>query len=284
MMRARPLLGTRVDIRVENPDPDAANAAIDRAFAAIADVHRLMSFHEAASDVSRLNRDASRQTVTVDARTFEVLRRASEFSARSAGLFDITSAGRLVKWGFLPQPENAPPPAASATWEDIILDAPDRVRFRRPLWVDLGGIAKGYAVDQAIAAMGSDSQIQVYVNAGGDLRLAGPHAEAVRLRSAIEMDAVPVIELEDGALASSSGCEHLRAHADGHVGPHVNGRTGTSVGTDSFASVVAADCTTADALTKVVLAAGAAAEPILGHFGAIAYFYAPDAGWRTLGA
>jgi thiamine biosynthesis lipoprotein len=284
MIRARPLLGTRVDIRVEDPDEDAANAAIDKGFAAIADVHRLMSFHESASDVSRLNREAAREAVAVDPRTFEVLRRARDFSERSDGLFDITTARHLVEWDFLPKPDGAPAPAPDASWRDVILQDENHVRFRKPLWIDLGGIAKGFAVDQAMAAMGVRRDIQVCVNAGGDLRVAGPRAETVRLRSALEIDAVPVIELEDGALASSSGREHLKERRNLSVGPHVDGRSGASVGMDSFVSVAAPDCLTADALTKVVLAAGARAEPILGHFGAIAYFYDLGAGWVTLGA
>lgn len=283
MIRARPLLGTQVDIRVEDPREAAANAAIDKGFAAIAEVHRLMSFHESASDVSRLNREAAMTAVAVDPKTFEVLQRAQAFSERSDGLFDITTAGRLVDWGFLPKPDGAPAPDARASWRDIVLEGQNRVRFRKPLWIDLGGIAKGYAVDRAIAAMDLGPGLQVCVNAGGDLRVAGPHAEPVRLRTVLPMDAVPVVEIEDGALASSSGREHLRTSPAGLVGPHVDGRRGTSVGADSFVSVAAADCLTADALTKVVLSAGAAAQPVLCHFGAIAYFYGPGAEWVTLG-
>ncbi len=284
MIRARPLLGTRVDIRVEDPDESAANAAIERGFRAIADVHRLMSFHETTSDVSRLNRTAALEPVAVDPRTLEVLQRARDFSERSDGAFDITTASRLVAWGFLPKPDGAPMPAQKASWQDVMIEDENHVRFRQPLWIDLGGIAKGFAVDQAIAAIGARTDIQVYVNAGGDLRVAGPHVEAVRLRSVIEMDAVPVVEIEDGALASSSGREHLRDRGGSRVGPHIDGRSGASVGADNFVSVAAADCLTADALTKVVLATGALAEPVLGHFGAIAYFYGLGAGWVTLGA
>lgn len=284
MIRARPLLGTRVDIRVDDASDEDASAAIDRGFAAVADIHRLMSFHESGSDISRLNRDAAARAVAVDARTYDVLKSAQAFSERSEGLFDITTAGKLVEWGFLPKPEGTQAPAAAASWKDIVLEDGHRVRFRQPLLIDLGGIAKGYAVDQAVAAMGLGRDVQICVNAGGDIRIAGPHAEPIRLRSALEMDAVPVIELEDGALASSSGREHLRGYRDALVGPHVHGRNRASVGTDTFVSVAAADCLTADALTKVVLAAGPEAEAILCHFGAIAYFYEPGQGWTTLGA
>ena len=284
MIRARPLLGTRVDIRVEHPGDDAANAAIDRGFDAIATVHRLMSFHEVGSDVSRLNREAAQAGVHVDPRTFEVLRRACAFAERSDGLFDITTAGRLVEWGFLPRPEGAPTPSAHASWRDVILENECCVRFRMPLWIDLGGIAKGYAVDRALHAMNLAPSIQTLVNAGGDMRVAGPRPELINLRSAIAMESVPAVEIEDGALASSSGREHTKVIGCTGVGPHLNGRSGESVGVDSFVSVTAEDCLTADALTKIVLAAGQGAEAILGHFGAIAYLYDSKTGWTTLGA
>jgi thiamine biosynthesis lipoprotein len=240
-----------------------------------------MSFHEAASDVSRLNTDGV-LGVHVNPHTRVVLLCAQEIARHSDGLFDITTAAHLVTWGFLPAPTSSPPPKPGASWRDIVIQG-DVVSFARPLWIDLGGIAKGYAVDCAMAAMDVPARVQVVVNAGGDLRVAGPAAEPVRLRSALVTDAVPMVEIADGALASSSGCEHRRPFGNATVGPHV-GRDGVSVGAERFVSVAAHDCLTADALTKVVLAAGIDAEPILDHFRAIAHFYEAGAGWVTFGS
>lgn len=277
--RAKPLLGTLVEISVVGLDEDAAHRAIDRGFAAVAEIHALMSFHDAASDVSRLNAHGFFGT-RVDPHTRAVLSRAQEIAEHSDGLFDVTAAAHLVSWGFLPAPASTQPPESAASWRDIVVED-DVVRFLKPLWIDLGGIAKGYAVDRAVIAMDLPPHVQAVVNAGGDLRVAGPHAEPVLLRSALIIDAVPVVEIADGALASSSGREHQRPFHGSFVGPHV-GRGGISVGAQRFVSVAAHDCLTADALTKVVLAAGIDAEPILGHFGAIAYFYESGAGWVTL--
>ena len=279
--RAKPLLGTLVEISVVGLDDDAAHQAIDRGFSAVAEIHALMSFHDAASDVSRLNAHGF-FGVRVDPHTRAVLLRAQEIAEHSDGLFDVTVAAHLVSWGFLPAPAPARPPESAASWRDVVVED-DVVRFLKPLWIDLGGIAKGYAVDRAVIAMDLPAHVQAVVNAGGDLRVAGPHAEPVLLRSALITDAVPVVEIADGALASSSGREHQRPFNGSFVGPHV-GRGGISVGTQRFVSVAANDCLTADALTKVVLAAGIDAKPILGHFGAIAYFYEPGAGWVTLRA
>src|SRR5690348_15592797 len=94
--RARPLLGTKVSIRVESLDETQAHSAIDEAFAEIALVHGLMSFQEKGSDISRLNREACDRTVEVHPATFEVLHWAQRIGDASAGAFDITIAAKLV--------------------------------------------------------------------------------------------------------------------------------------------------------------------------------------------
>ena len=241
-----------------------------------------MSFHEPTSDVSRLNRMAAHEAVTVDPATFAVLMKAQALAEESNGVFDITVAADLVVWGFLPPPEFAPQPDHQASWRDIELSG-KTVRFRRPLWIDLGGIAKGYAVDCALATMALPARVQVSINAGGDLRIAGPASETVRLRAPSDGRHVPVLEIEDASLASSSGRDDVRLVDGNPVGPHVNGATHVSIGMDSFVSVAAKDCMTADALTKIVLARGAAAAGLLARHNATAYFNDGKT-WQTFGA
>jgi thiamine biosynthesis lipoprotein len=241
-----------------------------------------MSFHEPTSDVSRLNRAAVRQAVTVDPATFAVLETAQALAEESDGVFDITVATDLVAWGFLPRPKDAPETHPEASWRDVEL-GDKTVRFRRPLWIDLGGIAKGYAVDCALAAMALPAHAQVSVNAGGDLRIAGPNPERVQLRASSDGRHVPMLQIGNASLASSSGRDDLRL-ADGEtVGPHVNGTTHRSVGTHSFVSVVAEECVIADALTKVVLTRGADAAGLLARHNATAYFQ-DGVTWQTFGA
>jgi thiamine biosynthesis lipoprotein len=88
--RARPLLGTLVTVRVEGLERAASLAAMDAAFEEGALVHRLMSFHEESSDISRLNRQALSAPVEVHPYTFEVLKLAQRLSAETEGVFDIT--------------------------------------------------------------------------------------------------------------------------------------------------------------------------------------------------
>jgi thiamine biosynthesis lipoprotein len=280
--RARPALGTIVVVRAAFAEPQQAHAAIDAAFARIALVHRLMSFHEDGSDLSRLNREAARRDVRVDPHTFEVLRFARELAEASDGTFDPTVAAAVVGAGALPRPSSPAAPDPAASWRDVELDdGACAVRFRRPLWLDLGGVAKGYAVDLALEALRAAGCAQASVNAGGDLRVAGPESELVHLRCGPEQpDALPVIELRDAA-AASSGSHIDPAFA---AGAHLDGRTRRPVAANRFVTVIAATCMVADALTKPVMALGEASAGLLRRYGACAHLLDEGSDWRSLGA
>lgn len=280
--RCRPLLGTFVRIRVEGLAPERAHAAIDAAFAEITVIHRLMSFHEVESDVSRLNREAYLKSVVVDFRTHEVLARAVGISSHGDGAFDITVAPELVARGQLPVPE-APAPDATAMWRDIVLLDGTQVRHLKPLWIDLGGIAKGYAVDRATAILWAFSPTQASVNAGGDLCIMGPDSERIRLApDHCESDAAAMMDLENGSLASSCGQMAGRRLGRCPTGCHVDTRHGRALHAHQFVSVVAPRCMDADALTKIVMAKGACSAPLLAKYGARALVHDAKFGWRTI--
>lgn len=255
-----------------------------RAFTVVAAVHDLMSFHDPRSDVSRLNCEAWRRPVAVDPRTLGVLRLARRISAASAGVFDITIAPALVSRGFLPRPAGAPEPDKGATWRDITLQNDGCVRFRKPLWIDLGGIAKGFAVDAALLCRPRTPRASVSINAGGDLRVAGPGATEVLLNVAgQDLRRVPLVALTNRALASSYGQPARRRRGGAWVSPHLHGATHGNLSTTRFVSVVANRCAVADALTKVVLARGAAAASVLRKFKAQAFVHNPARGWQRIG-
>lgn len=100
--RAQPWLGTLVSMSVEGLPQADAHHAIDAGFAEVAAVHRLMSFHDASSDVSRLNLEAERKPVTVHPSTYRVLQEAMRISSCSNGCFDISVGAELVDWELLP--------------------------------------------------------------------------------------------------------------------------------------------------------------------------------------
>lgn len=277
--RARPLLGTLVEMRVEGLNAERARAAGEQAFVEIAAIHGLMSFHASGSDLDRLHRAAPGTPVRVDARTRNVLEWALRIAAASAGRFDPTVAAQQVARGLLPRPASSWSPDPAANWRDIEFVGARHVRLARPLWIDLGGIAKGFAVDRAVEMLVDAGAAQVCVNAGGDLRIAGARAEIINLRTQEGIEAPPGLELANAALATSAAAPGCPS------GPHVHGFTRRAIGSGSVVSVVAARCVAADALTKVVMCGDDdIAQRALKQFDAQACLHAAGKGWALLGA
>ncbi|NDE00289.1 MAG: FAD:protein FMN transferase [Gammaproteobacteria bacterium] len=277
LQQTRPGLGTYVTVGVSGLPRLEAEAALERAFATVARVEAILSFHAADSDLARLHASRVGCTVEVAADTFAVLQCADRLHRLSEGLFDVTVAPVLVQAGLLPAPTcSGWHPDPSARWGDVVLLPPNRVVFQRPVWIDLGGIAKGYAVDRAIEALQLPPTASGQVNAGGDLRVAGPEIQTVPLRVPGHPQSThPLVELQEASLASSASAATRTAHVDG--------RDHQAVTPGRFVSVVAPSCMLADALTKVALAEGSPLERVLAACEATAYLYASDIGWKVLG-
>ncbi|WP_460763355.1 FAD:protein FMN transferase [Lysobacter fragariae] len=259
MHRARPLLGTVVAIRAEG---DAElDAAIDAAFAEIEAVHRAMSFHDADAELSRVNREAARAPQAVGALTWRVLCASVALARASDGRFDPTIAPALVRSGHLPTPVDAPPPAADASWRDIELLPNRRVHLRKSSWLDLGGIAKGFAVDRAVAALRARGVASGVVNAGGDLRVFGHRSETITVRDPNDpTQSRPLLQLHDGAVATSAAYFSVDTAGRSAL---IDTRATTTLGHRASVSVCAPRAIWADALTKPVLADGEAVLPLL---------------------
>jgi thiamine biosynthesis lipoprotein len=263
--RARPLLGTFVEIGAVGEN---AALAIEAAFREIEVIHRLMSFHETHSDIARLNRAPILTAQQVDPRTYEVLSWAQKISSLSDGAFDITVGGKLVAAGFLPKPEGAEWPSEEVNFRDLSLLSDNRVLLRRRAWIDLGGIAKGYAVDRAAATLKHNGVGSGIVNAGGDLYVFGV-PQPIHIRHPEDASWLFSLgTLTDSAVASSSGCFTERPEDGDSADPLVDPRRNTTVRWQQSVTVVAPRCLIADGLTKVVRLAPRRAAKILPQFGA----------------
>jgi thiamine biosynthesis lipoprotein len=272
----RPAMGTLVHVSASGPGP-AVQQAVDAAFAAVDRIDRLMSFHDPQSELSRVNREADRTPQTVHPWTWAVLRRALRIAEASAGLFDITVAPLLVREGLLPGAADAS--RRCGNWRHIVLMPERRVFLERPMLVDLGGIAKGFAVDLAIHALRKGGCTQGVVNAGGDLRRFGPSPQPIHLRRRDGL--VQVAELRCGAVATS--VPHA-IHADRlaqPIGSIFDPRTQQPWSGSGAVMVAAPSCVIADALTKVAALAGPACEPVLARFGARALWDADPVSLAT---
>lgn len=278
--RCRPLLGTFVEIAARGKDSAALERGIDAAFAAVAEVHRLMSFHDPASDVSRMNRDAFPKGVAVHPWTWQVLKSAQEFTQESNGVFDIAIAPLLTEWNYLPRCGYHFDAAATA--RDIFLKNNHRVFFRRRVLIDLGGIAKGFAVDRAIDALRRHGVSSGIVNAGGDLRVFGARSRQIHIRHPhhVETAAASVI-LRDRAMATSANYFSQRRYGETLLTPLTNGCTRAACIEDVSVTVAANDCLTADALTKIVICLRDKARPILARYRADAVLIERDLAPRS---
>jgi thiamine biosynthesis lipoprotein len=258
--RAQPLLGTFVEIALSGAAHHDLNAAADAAFGAVAQVHRLMSFHDPHSELSRLNAATSLEPLTVHPWTYRVLEVARDLHARSAGLFDGSVSPLLPK-------ERS---STSAFPFDLLDD--HRVRRRLPgRSIDLGGVAKGFAVDCAIDVLRAHGVVRGLVNAGGDLAQFGPGPEPVHLRDPRDpRRLLRRLTINDAALASSGRVFDPIHSAHVTESAVIDPRTGSAVHAIAGATVCAPTCIIADALTKVVMIAGQAAVDLLQHYRASA--------------
>jgi|SoiMethySBSTD1v2_1073268.scaffolds.fasta_scaffold205120_2 FAD:protein FMN transferase len=261
--RARPLLGTIVEIGVPRGD---ASTAIEAAFREIETIHRLMSFHDSSSDISRLNRSEPGEIVHLDHRTHEVLAYAQLMSQVSAGAFDVTVGGKLSEENFLPKPAQAKTFDSQACFQDLVLLPNQSITLTRRAWIDVGGIAKGYAVDRAVMTLKKFGVVNGIVNAGGDLSVFGA-AQPVHVRHPENPSLTfPLGKILNSAVASSSGC--FNDHADVYQvsDPLVDPRRNRRLNWRFSVTVIAPRCIVADALTKVVRLAIRRAPRILSRF------------------
>jgi thiamine biosynthesis lipoprotein len=148
------------------------------------------------------------------------------------------------------------------------------VRFADPsVKIDVGGIAKGYAVDRAVEALQRHGITDGIVNAGGDLRAFGPRPYAVDIRDPRQPErTIFRVFLRNGALASSAGRFDPMRSRQALATAVIDPATAMPAMAISGATVCAPCCMLADALTKVVMNAGEDAGTVLEYYGADALF------------
>ena len=256
--RARPWLGTLVEVAVLPPVPQAqpssrvALQAIESAFAAIARVHESMSFQSDTSEITRFNCQSPGPWLPVSADLLAVLAFSMNLSEQTQGVFDVCCTG--------------------ADWRAVELDhARQAVRKHAPLTIDLSGVAKGYAVDCGVLALTASGIESGWINAGGDVRVFGLTGFPLHVRSpANAFEFYDCGVLHQSAAATSAS--YLLAE------PVL--RQGTSrqlVESTASWTVRAQTCMAADALTKVLAATNNAKHPVLKRYEAQGWIFdGPD--------
>jgi thiamine biosynthesis lipoprotein len=270
------VMGTFARVVAVAKDPATGDRCVEAGLAAIRKVDELMSDYKDDSEISLVNKEAAQQAVQVSESTYEVLKKSIEFSQLTDGAFDIT-VGPLVdifhktqKKHVAPTQEQIDQAKAKVGFEKLILDDENRtVRFAVDgMRIDLGGIAKGYAVDKAIEAARRCGAVGVMVDIGGDVRCFGKPPEGrdewrIGLQdpnSAIEgmsgSGLVLTLTVTNAAVATSGDYQQF-AMIDGKRYSHImNRKTGTSVDGLSSVTIISENATDADALATSVSVMG----------------------------
>lgn len=277
MEACRPLLGTYVSIRVDTPFPDRGTAALAAAFAAIEQVQYLMSFFRPDSDVDRINSLRPGEQLEVHPWTREILGLAQDLHASSEGLFDCAIAPQLAAWGLLPDDGANTGENMCSSLSNLCVDENGQVRCSAPLRIDLGGIAKGFAVDKAAEALLANGINEAIINAGGDLRVLGKREEAIHVRDPANPEILHFVgQLSDGACATSATYFSRRNSDEGEVSALVHPRSRQALRSRKSYTVIAPQCVLADALTKVLALSDNPHHPCFARYGAHPLIVSPS--------
>lgn len=259
-------MGVQARLILYAPDEPSAQQAARAAFDRLAALEDVMSDYRPTSELMRLGTHAPGTPVPVSDDLFAVLARAQELARLSDGAFDVT-VGPLVKlWREARRSKQLPPEAERHAalervgWQHLTLDsAAQTVTFERPgMQLDLGGIAKGYAIDEALSVLGRHGIERALVELGGDVVVgAPPPGEAGwSLQVAYADAAHRRVSLAHAAVSSSGDTEQF-VEIGGHRYSHiVDPRTGLGLTTRIAATVVAPDATTSDGLATLLTVLG----------------------------
>jgi len=264
--REEAIMGTAVRVELWHDNAAAARAAMS---AVMNEMHRIdasMSPYKPESELSRINREAAQKPVVISKEMFDIITRSIEFSKLSDGAFDITfsSVGYLYDYRahVKPTDEQIAKTLPGINYRHLLLDPNARtIHYARTgVRIDLGGIAKGYAVDNCIAILKKRGITNAIVTAGGDSRLLGDRRGRpwnVGIRDPRQRGEVAVVlPLADVAISTSGDYERF-FEEDGVRHHHIiNPKTGKSATGVRSVTVIAPDGITTEGLTKSVFVKG----------------------------
>jgi len=267
LKREETIMGTRVYAEVWDENPDHGNQALDAVMQFMHHVDLLMSHFRPDSQLSQINARAALEPVVVDPELFDVIQKSIHYSQVTDGAFDITyaSVGYLYDYRRHVHPSDAEIEAAlpAVDYRNLILDpARHSVRFgHEGMRIDLGGIAKGWAADQAVAMLKARFGIaNGIVTAGGDSRLLGDRRGrpwVIAIRDPNDPSRVVTrIPLADVGVSTSGDYEHF--FDEGGVRYHhiIDPKTGKSPHEVRSATIIGPTATDTEGFSKGVFIKG----------------------------
>ncbi len=262
-------MGTEVRISVFTEDDEGANRAMDEAFEEIQRIESLMTtWHD--SEVFRVNTSAGIEPVKVSDETLDVVEMAERISKLSDGAFDVTYYGMRGLWKFdedleakLPDPAEVKRRLKLINYRDLVIDRAHHTLFlkRKGMAMNLGGIAKGYAVDRATAILKRAGYGNAIVQAGGDLMCSGskggaPWGAGIRDPRGGRSDVFAMLRLIDHAFSTAGDYERffiLKGKRYHHI---IDPKTGYPATKSRSVTLYAPTALLADALDDAVFILG----------------------------
>ncbi len=259
-------MGTVVRTELWSDDPLTAAEAIRLVNEEMHRIDRSMSTYKPDSEISRINRDAAKNPVTISAELLDLIARGIEMSRLTQGAFDITyaSVGQLYDFraGVRPDEKQIAATLPAISYRFVELDLVERTVFfaRQGVRIDLGGIAKGYAVERGAGILRAQGIAHGLVSAGGDSRVLGDRRGApwiVGVRDPRNSDRVVArLPLIDEAISTSGDYERF-FEEDGVRYHHIiSPATGHSASEARSVTIIGPDATMTDGLATSVFVMG----------------------------
>ncbi len=259
-VRTQVALGTLVTISVRGMDRDAADAAVNAAFAEVRRIDTLFTTYGDAGPIARLNRGDDARVV-LDAETAALVAQCDALTRQTDGAFDVALQHLITVWGFetgepaVPSPVALEAARARSGWRHVVLAGDTLVRTNGAA-LNFGAIAKGYAVDRAVAVLAQHGVREALVNAGGEVRATGGTWTVGVQDPRDPQRLVTEFHVTREAVATSGDYEQF-FEADGRRYHHIlDPSTGMSAGGCRSVTVIAPDDATADALATGIFVLG----------------------------
>lgn len=230
----------------------------------------MLSIFDESSIVSRINNNSKKSVVEVSPDLLRLTKKAKEYFILTQGAFDVTVEPLTEIWGFGPKEEMHPDIGTIQNILDYVgldkIELNERGKtllFKDPrIRMDFGGLAKGYAVDKAAKIFKRRGITKGLINIGGDLYCLGTKSDnkdwAIGIKDPENKDKIlAFLQVSDKAIATSGSYENFYIYNTKSYGHIIDPRSGYPVSNNLIsATIIADDCTTADALATAIFVLG----------------------------
>ena len=264
------LMGTTVETTARNTDINYCKKSLLAAYEEMQRVENLLSCQKDSSEISKINRAAGIRPVKVSFETLSILKRARDYSKKYNGIFDITIGPLSTLWGFkedeeinLPENQTILKLMKLIDYKDIIINEKDTSVFLKDngMSIDLGGIAKGYAIDRGSSVLKNMGIKNFILNAGGDIYVSGTKDGKDLWKVGIKHprnsnELVAEFNLKDYAVATSGDYERFKIINGKRYHHILDPRTGYPGTLSESSTILAPTAEEADATATYVFLLG----------------------------